>query len=128
MGFGAVRTPGIRRGDSEEVRTDWNVVSPGYFKTLELTLLRGRDFTGADTAAAPRVAIVNEAFARAAWGTTDAIGRTVEANDAPGGAWQAVTIVGVAADAQLVDARRTAPSRTSTSRSRSATCRACRWS
>jgi predicted permease len=102
MGFGAVRTPGLRHGDNDEVPTDWNVVSPGAFKTLELKLVRGRDFTGADTATAPRVAIVNEAFARAAWGSPDALGRTVEANDALGGAWQAVTIVGVAADAQLI--------------------------
>jgi predicted permease len=102
MGFGAVRTPGLRRGDSESVETDWNVVSPGAFRTLNLKLPRGRDFTDTDSAAAPRVAIVNEAFARIAWGTPDAIGRTVEANDAPGGAWQLVTIVGVAADAQLI--------------------------
>ena len=53
MGFGAVRTPGLRRGDSEEVPADWNVVSPGAFKTLELKLARGRDFTDADTASAP---------------------------------------------------------------------------
>ena len=102
MGFGGVRTPGLRRGDSDEVKTDWNVVSPGAFKTLNLKLLRGRDFTNADTAAAPRVAIVNEAFARVAWGTPDAIGRTVEANDGPASTWQVVTIVGVTADAQLV--------------------------
>jgi len=39
----------------------------------------------ADTATAPRVAIVNEAFARAAWGSPDALGRSVEANDSGGG-------------------------------------------
>jgi predicted permease len=102
QGYGAIRTPGLQRGDSDRVNTDWNVVSPGYFRTLDLKLLRGRDFTYADTARAPRVAIVNEAFARAAWGSPDALGRSVEANDDPGGGWQPVTIVGVAADAQLM--------------------------
>jgi putative ABC transport system permease protein len=100
-GLGAVRTPGLTRGDSDRLSTDWNVVSPGYFKTMDLALLRGRDFSDADTATAPRVAIVNEAFARAVWGTPDALGRTMETNHGSGG-WKPVTIVGVAADAQLI--------------------------
>jgi predicted permease len=102
QGFGAIRTPGLRRGDSDEVNADWNVVSPGYFKTLDLKLLRGRDFTDADKAGAPRVAIVNEAMARVIWGTPDVIGRTIELNDDSPGTWQAVTVVGVAADAQVI--------------------------
>jgi putative ABC transport system permease protein len=102
QGFGAIRTPGLRRGDSEEVAADWNVVSPGYFKTLDLKLVRGRDFTDADKAGAPRVAIVNEAFAQRVWGTADAIGRAVELNDDPSGTWQQATIVGVTADAHVV--------------------------
>ena len=102
MGFGDVRTPGLQRGGSDQVRTDWNAISPGYFKTLDLKLVRGRDFTDSDVAGAPRVAIVNEAFARAAWGSPDALGRMIEANDGPGDQWAPVTIVGVAADAQLM--------------------------
>ena len=107
QGYGPIRTPGLRRGDSEEVPADWNVVSPGYFKTLDLRLVRGRDFTDADKTGAPRVAIVNEAFARVAWGTPDAIGRTIELNDDPSGGWQQATIVGIAADARVIwlDAR-----------------------
>ncbi len=42
-----------------------NDVSPGYFRTLGIPLLRGRDFTGDDTASSPPVAVVNEAFVRA---------------------------------------------------------------
>ena len=99
MGFGDVRTPGLRRGDTEEVNADWNAVSPGYFGVLNLPLLRGRDFTDADVAGAPRVAIVNDAFARVVWGTPDVLGRTVETND--GGKWETVTIVGVTSAARL---------------------------
>jgi predicted permease len=102
MGMGALRTPGLQRGDSTEVNADWNVVSPGFFRTLDLKLIRGRDFTDGDTSAAPRVAIINEAFARLVWGTPDVIGRTIEANDSPADTWQQVTIVGIAADARLI--------------------------
>jgi putative ABC transport system permease protein len=102
MGLGDLRTPGLQRGDSTAVEADWNAVSPGYFKTLDLKLIRGRDFSDSDTSAAPRVAIVNEAFARFVWGTADVLGRTIEANDSPANTWQAVTIVGIAADARLI--------------------------
>jgi predicted permease len=100
MGLGSVRTPGLRRGDSEDISPDWNTVSPGYFRTMTLPLVRGRDFNDADTAAAPRVAIVNEAMARAIWNTIDVVGRTIEINDRTD--WEPATIVGVASDARLI--------------------------
>jgi len=43
---------------------EWRAVSPGYFQTLGITLLAGRSFDDTDGAGGPRVAIVNEAFAR----------------------------------------------------------------
>jgi putative ABC transport system permease protein len=100
--YGAIRTPGLRRGNTDQVNADWNVISPGYFRTLEIALLRGRDFTDADTTGAPRVGIVNEAMARAIWGTPDALGRTIEVNDSAPGTWEPVTIVGIAANAQVM--------------------------
>ncbi len=42
-------------------------VTPGYFRTLEIPIRRGRDFTERDKAAAPRVAIVDEGLARLLW-------------------------------------------------------------
>jgi predicted permease len=98
-GFGSIRTPGLRRGDSEEVDGEWNVITPGYFSTLNLPLVRGRDFTETDVSGAPRVAIVNESMARFIWGTPDVIGRTLQADD--GGSWETLTIVGVTSDARL---------------------------
>ena len=44
-----------------------SLVSPGYFRTAGIPLASGRDFTPLDTADAPRVAIVNEAFAASRW-------------------------------------------------------------
>ena len=52
-------------------------VAPGYFRTLGIGLVAGRDFTAADRAGAPRVAIVNDAFARKFGLGGDAIGRRI---------------------------------------------------
>ena len=78
------------------------MVSPGYFRTLDMRLVRGRDFTDADTAGGAAVAIVNEAMARlrlehARRARTDDRGERRSV-----GTWQPVTIVGVAADAQVI--------------------------
>ena len=52
-------------------------VSPHYFETLGIPLLRGRTFTPDDRSAAPFVAIVNEALARRYFGAEDPVGRNV---------------------------------------------------
>ncbi len=103
MGFGGLRTPGLPRANGDiSFDADWNTVSPGVFKTLNLRLVRGRDFTDADVASAPGVAIVNQTMARQIWGDGDPIGRTIEANYDRDAGWIPVTIVGVAADARLM--------------------------
>jgi putative ABC transport system permease protein len=50
-------------------------VTPGFFQTVSIPFVRGRDFTSADHATAPLVAIVNETMARKLWGNADPIGR-----------------------------------------------------
>jgi predicted permease len=54
---------------------DVNIVGPGYFAMLDIPVLRGREFTAGDSAAAPAVAVVNERMAREAW-NGDALGKT----------------------------------------------------
>jgi putative ABC transport system permease protein len=49
-------------------------VSDGYFETLEIPLLGGRLFTGADVADAPWVVVINEAMARQFWGSRNPVG------------------------------------------------------
>jgi predicted permease len=68
-------------------------VSPGYFQTLEIPLLGGRDFLHTDRADSPPVAIVDETLARRYWPDGDAVGKRIRF------AWsdQWMTIVGVAA-------------------------------
>jgi putative ABC transport system permease protein len=59
------------------VPVDWRTAGPGYFETVRIPLLRGRDFADSDTATAPDVMIVSRATARTFWGEDDPIGRTV---------------------------------------------------
>ena len=53
------------------------MATPGYFGTLGLPLVAGREFTDRDDADAPRVVIVNEKVARNAWGTENPVGRNL---------------------------------------------------
>jgi macrolide transport system ATP-binding/permease protein len=65
----------------------------GYFQTFGIAVLRGRPFLATDTADAPRVAIVNDHFARHYWPGGDAVGKHIRLDSATG---TAVEIVGVA--------------------------------
>ena len=77
-----------------EPRTQTNIVSPGYFRTMGIPILRGRDVEERDTADATPVAVVSATFARTAWPGQDALGKRVrfKGNDR----WW--TVVGVAGD------------------------------
>ena len=54
--------------DSQRPTTNYQVVSPTYFSTLDLPIVEGRAFDHRDTRDSPRVCIVNEAFARSLGG------------------------------------------------------------
>jgi len=71
-------------------------IGPGYFNTMGIPLLAGREFTARDTAEAPKVAIVSERIAREYFpgGPGEALGRRVRLSDR--GEW--LTVVGVVAD------------------------------
>jgi predicted permease len=53
------------------------IVSPGYFQTLQIPFLRGRDFTSADEKNSPGVLILNQAAANLCWKDQDPIGKSV---------------------------------------------------
>lgn len=65
--------PELGMGDAE-LRS----VTPGYFKTLQIPLLLGRDFGLEDSENAPPVAIVNEAFARRFWPGQNPVGKSIQ--------------------------------------------------
>jgi predicted permease len=68
-------------------------ISAGYFETLRIPLLAGRDFGSLDEAAGA-TAIVNETFARRAWGERNAVGRTLQIHG------RSTTVIGVARDSR----------------------------
>ena len=64
-------------GDTNKHKvSDFNRISPGYFKTMGTTLIAGRDFSDRDTPGSPKVAIVNEVFAKKFFGSANPVGRT----------------------------------------------------
>jgi predicted permease len=55
---------GFEAGPDTDTNARYNEVGPGYLRTLGIPLMAGREFTHADAAGTPKVAIVNEAFAK----------------------------------------------------------------
>jgi predicted permease len=74
------------------VGADYIYVTPGYFSTLQMPLLSGRDFTAEDGSDTQPVAVVNRTFARKFFPGESPVGRTIE---------DRTMIVGVVADTQL---------------------------
>jgi len=70
-------------------------ITPGYFRTARIPLLRGRDFAEADTKDAPRVVVIDEDGARAWFPNQDAIGHQLRTLDKPGEPPKWATIVGI---------------------------------
>jgi len=70
-------------------------ITPGYLQTARIPLLRGRDFSAADSKDAPRVALIDEDGARAWFPNQDPIGHQLRNLDKPGEPPKWATIVGV---------------------------------
>lgn len=78
-------------------------ISPGFFATLEIPLLRGRDFTFADAEPAAKVAIISESLERQMFGEGLGLGQHLRVSRRP--EWQDAQVVGVVRDARLFDVR-----------------------
>ena len=79
-------------------RVDFNAVTAGYFDTVGIPLLAGREIAENDVAGAPYVAVVNETLARRFWPEHGAVGRRFSIGS---GRWERVyEVVGVARDAK----------------------------
>lgn len=81
----------------ENMEMLFNGITPGYFATMGVPLVRGRAFTAQDREGAPRVAIVSEAFADRYWPGESPLGKRVGFR---GPAGPLMEVVGVAADAK----------------------------
>src|SRR5207248_1538940 len=74
-----------RAGPSDRPRSDMAIVTPGYFRTLGIPLLEGRDFTERDDRQAPPVLVVNQAFADKFFHGEHALGKRIEPGATNGG-------------------------------------------
>ncbi len=81
----------------------FNGITPGWIATFGTPLLAGRDLTDQDGPASPRVALVNQAFARKFLGGASPVGHTIQPTTEPGS--PAIEIVGLVGDAVYRDVR-----------------------
>jgi putative ABC transport system permease protein len=86
--------------EDEKMSCDVTQISAGYFKSLNIPLLYGRDFIEQDTAGSPKVAIINEKMARYFFGTGNPIGRRIGLEGVPD-----TTIIGVVKNVTYVNLR-----------------------
>ena len=88
--------------DRESFTSAMDTIDEGYFETIGIPVLRGRGFRASDTAEAPRVAVVNEQFAKHYWPAGDAVGKYIRLDN---GAGIPVEIVGVVQTIKYQDTR-----------------------
>jgi predicted permease len=98
-----MRVPGHEASGLDWSQFTW--VGPGYFRTMEIPLRRGRDLNEHDTDSSPGVLVVNETFARKVFGAEDPIGKTVVSLAEPGYDQKTYEIVGLAGDTKYADLR-----------------------
>jgi predicted permease len=85
------------QGNPAEPRAESYYASPGYFRSVQIPLLKGRVFSSADTKNAVPVAILSNIVAQRYWGDRDPIGQRIRLNPVdPDSPW--LTIVGVVGD------------------------------
>jgi macrolide transport system ATP-binding/permease protein len=88
--------------DRDSFTSAMNTVDEGYFETMKISILHGRDFLASDTTESPRVAVVNEQFAKHYWPNADAVGKYIRLDNSAG---IPVEIVGVAQTIKYQDTR-----------------------
>lgn len=101
-----VRVEGFEAGPDTDTNSRYNEVGPGYFRTMGMTLLAGREFTGADVLESPRVAVVNEAFLAKFNLGRDAVGQRMGSG---GGSELDTEIVGIVQNAKYSDVKQEVP-------------------
>ena len=101
-GGSPVKVPGYKPSPNEDRFVPWSLVAPRFFSTVGMRLELGRDFNERDTEKAPRVAIVNESFARHYFGGENPVGKRFGMRRDTG---DEIEIVGLVRDAKYNTAR-----------------------
>jgi predicted permease len=95
--------------DSAEGGSRFTWVSPGYFQTMGIPVLVGRDFDERDTRTSPNVAVVNQTFVRKYLYGQDPVGKVIRTNAEPGYPDAEYQIVGVIRDTKYNELREPPP-------------------
>jgi putative ABC transport system permease protein len=88
-----------------KIPIDWRIVNPGYFKTMNIPVLLGREFEYSD-ASTPNIIIVSQATARTFWGHENPLGRTLRRSADPKTPF---TVIGVVGDVRSTQLNQEAP-------------------
>ena len=100
-----VSVDGYQAKDGEDVNPHMNTIGPGYFRTIGMPVVAGREFTEADGARAPKVAVINEAMSRYFYHGQNPVGRRFGLGR---GNATDIEIVGVVKDGKEADLRKEA--------------------
>jgi predicted permease len=104
----SVSVEGFKADADTDVHSNYNEIGPGFLKATGIRLIAGREFTRADTLGAPKVAIVNEAFARKFNLGANPVGKRM-AQSAGNAAKLDIEIVGFAKDAKYSEVKDEVP-------------------
>ncbi|MBI2402293.1 MAG: ABC transporter permease, partial [Gemmatimonadetes bacterium] len=100
-----VNVQGFQRGPDIDAESRFNVIGPAYFSTLGIPLVAGREFTASDGLGSPRVAVVNQTFAKKFGLGSDAVGKFMST----GGRELNIEIVGLVTDAKYSEVKQEVP-------------------
>jgi predicted permease len=104
----SVSVQGFEAGPDTDTHSNYNEIGPGFFSTLGIPLVAGREFARADGAGAPKVAIVNEAFAKKFNLGRDAVGKFMSLSSGSGAKLD-IEIVGLVKDAKYSEVKNAVP-------------------
>jgi len=96
-GSTSVKPEGYVLRPNESMETQVAIITPNYFQTLQIPLMKGRDFTLQDAEKSQRVVIVNETFAERYWPNQEAVGKQLNSDLTH--EW--FTVVGVARNSKV---------------------------
>jgi predicted permease len=104
-----VDVEGFEKGPDTDANANYNEIGPDYFRTIGSRLLSGREFTVADAAGAPKVAIVNEAFAKKFNLGRNAVGRRMSSGGGEGKRELDTEIVGLVRNTKYSEVKEPVP-------------------
>jgi predicted permease len=96
-GSTSVKPEGYVSQANESMETPDAIITPNYFHTMRIPIVKGREFTPQDTKSSQRAVIVNETFANRYWPHQDAVGKQLNSDLTH--EW--FTVVGVARDSKM---------------------------